>query len=141
MPVAGNHDGNITNKLNTFSFPSMFCLDTSANRSLEGVSYSFDWGNMHFAVLTTNDMYPMSQAQRNWFVNDLSSTDKQWKVVLMHRSLYSAGKNINKPDTVELRSDLLPLMDELRESCDKAETLTAKEDWPFPTYDDLLFGV
>ena len=114
VPVAGNHDGNITNKLNTFSFPSMFCLDTSANRSLEGVYYSFDWGNLHFTVLNTNDMYPMSQAQRNWFVNDLSSTDKQWKVVLMHRSLYSAGKNINKPDTVELRSDLLPLMDKLQ---------------------------
>ena len=40
-----------------------------------------------------------------------------------------------------IRDDLLPLMDELRESCDKAEALTAKEDWPFPTYDDLLFGV
>ena len=113
VPVAGNHDGNITNKLNTFCFPSMFCLDTSANRSLEGVYYSFDWGNIHFAVLNTNDMYPMSQAQRNWFVNDMTAADAQWKVVLMHRSLYSAGKNINKPDTVVMRNDLLPLMDKL----------------------------
>ncbi len=40
-----------------------------------------------------------------------------------------------------IRDDLLILMDQLRESCDKAETLTAKEDWPFPTYGDLLFGV
>ena len=113
VPVAGNHDGNITNKLNTFSFPSMFCLDTAANRSLEGVYYSFDWGNLHFTVLNTNDMYPMSQAQRNWFVNDMSQTEKQWKVVLMHRSLYSAGKNINKPFEIVMRNDLLPLMDKL----------------------------
>ena len=113
VPVAGNHDGNITNKLNTFSFPSMFCLDTADNRSLEGVYYSFDWGNIHFTVLNTNDMYPMSQAQRNWFVNDVSGAKAQWKVVLMHRSLYSAGKNINKPDTVILRNDLLPLVDKL----------------------------
>ena len=113
VPVAGNHDGNITNKLNTFSFPSMFCLDTSDNRSLEGVYYSFDWGNIHFTVLNTNDMYPMSQAQRNWFVNDVSGSNAQWKVVLMHRSLYSAGKNINKPDTVILRNSLLPLVDKL----------------------------
>ena len=113
VPVAGNHDGNITNKLNTFCFPSMFCLDTKANRSLEGVYYSFDWGNIHFAVLNTNDMYPMSQAQRNWFVNDMSAADAQWKVVLMHRSPYSAGKNINKPLELIMRTDLLPLMDKL----------------------------
>ena len=40
-----------------------------------------------------------------------------------------------------IRDDLLAAMDALRESCDKAEMLTAKEDWPFPTYGDLLFGV
>ena len=114
VPVAGNHDGNITNKLNTFCFPSMFCLDTSANRSLEGVYYSFDWGSLHFTVLNTNDMYPMSQAQRNWFVNDVTGSDARWKIVLMHRSLYSAGKNINKPLELEMRSDLLPLMDKLK---------------------------
>lgn len=113
VPVAGNHDGNITNKLNTFCFPSMFCLDTSANCSLEGVYYSFDWGELHFTVLNTNDMYPMSQAQRNWFVNDVTNSGARWKVVLMHRALYSAGKNINKPDTVALRGDLLPLFDKL----------------------------
>ncbi|MBQ7597219.1 MAG: glutamine synthetase III [Clostridia bacterium] len=40
-----------------------------------------------------------------------------------------------------IRDQLLPAMDALRESCDNAETLTPKTDWPFPTYDDLLFGV
>ena len=40
-----------------------------------------------------------------------------------------------------IRDKLLPAMDALRQSCDKAETLTPKTDWPFPTYDDLLFGV
>ena len=114
VPVAGNHDGNITNKLNTFCFPSMFCLDTKANRSLEGVYYSFDWGNIHFAVLNTNDMYPMSQAQKNWFINDMSNTGAHWKIVLMHRSPYSAGKNINKPLEIAMRNDLLPLMDKLQ---------------------------
>ena len=32
-------------------------------------------------------------------------------------------------------------MSELRLPCDKAETLTDKSYWPFPTYADLLFGV
>jgi glutamine synthetase len=32
-------------------------------------------------------------------------------------------------------------MDALRAPCDKAELMTAKSYWPFPTYGDLLFGV
>lgn len=40
-----------------------------------------------------------------------------------------------------VRDSLLPLMSELRVPCDKAERLTAKSYWPFPTYADLLFSV
>ncbi len=36
---------------------------------------------------------------------------------------------------------IIPDMNELRTVCDEAETLTAEEFWPFPTYGDLLFGV
>ena len=40
-----------------------------------------------------------------------------------------------------IRDKILPKMCELRAACDEAETLTAKRYWPFPTYEDLLFGV
>lgn len=40
-----------------------------------------------------------------------------------------------------IRDNVLPAMGELRLACDEAEVLTAKSDWPFPTYGDLLFGV
>ncbi len=40
-----------------------------------------------------------------------------------------------------IRDNVLPKMAELRASCDEAEGLTAKSDWPFPSYGDLLFGV
>nr|MCR5848282.1 glutamine synthetase type III [Lachnospiraceae bacterium] len=40
-----------------------------------------------------------------------------------------------------IRDKVLPKMGELRALCDEAETLTAKEYWPFPNYADLLFGV
>ncbi|MBR3095457.1 MAG: metallophosphoesterase family protein [Clostridia bacterium] len=113
VPVAGNHDGNITNKFNTNCFENTFCLDRSANRSLEGVYYSFDYGNAHFAVLNSNDMYPMSQAQKNWLCNDMSNSAAVWKILLLHRSPYAAGKNINKPDTIIMRNTLLPLIDKL----------------------------
>jgi len=40
-----------------------------------------------------------------------------------------------------IRDKVLPKMSELRVACDEAETLTAKDYWPFPTYADILFSV
>ena len=40
-----------------------------------------------------------------------------------------------------VRDNVLPGMCELRLACDEAETMTAKEYWPFPTYEDILFSV
>ena len=39
------------------------------------------------------------------------------------------------------KDEIIPKMAELRSGCDEAETITAAEYWPFPTYGDLLFGV
>ena len=40
-----------------------------------------------------------------------------------------------------IRDTLLGDMEALRALCDEAETLTAADYWPFPTYGELLFGV
>ncbi|MBQ7445480.1 MAG: glutamine synthetase III [Clostridia bacterium] len=59
----------------------------------------------------------------------------QDKVIALH----------NAKDVVEesamIRDEVLPKMCELRVACDEAETLTAKDYWPFPTYADILFSV
>lgn len=113
VPVAGNHEGNITNKLNIGWFDSMFNLNKGAGdtNGTNGTYYSFDYGNAHFCILNTNDMYTMTQTQRNWAVNDLSNSDAQWKFLLIHRAAYSAGKNINKPDTVMMRETIIDIVD------------------------------
>ena len=46
-----------------------------------------------------------------------------------------------EPQGYAIRDGLLPAMDALRAACDEAETLTAKDAWPYPTYGELLFGV
>lgn len=46
-----------------------------------------------------------------------------------------------KEESCVIRDRVLPKMDELRGLADKAETVTAEEYWPFPTYADLLFSV
>jgi len=108
-PIAGNHDGNF--KWNWFR--SMFTLKEPDNplSNLTGVYYSFDYGDAHIAVLNTNDMYPMSVIQQNWFLNDMKASDAKWKLVFMHRAPYSAGKDANLPDNLIMRRVLLPLFD------------------------------
>ena len=107
-PVAGNHDG-----LGVWHwFDNMFNLDTSESvQNLNGVNYSFDYGNAHFAVLNTNDLLSMSFAQLNWLENDLNSTAKDWKIVLLHKSPYSLGKDAKWPDALYLQSCLTNVID------------------------------
>jgi len=44
-------------------------------------------------------------------------------------------------ESAKVRDLLLPAMTALRAPCDKAEQLTARSYWPYPTYGELLFGV
>lgn len=108
VPIAGNHDG-----LGVWNwFNNMFNLDTSESvQVLNGVNYSFDYGNAHFAVLNTNDLLSISFAQLTWLKNDMNSTDKDWKIVLMHKSPYSLGKDAKWPDALYLQRSLTSVLD------------------------------
>lgn len=114
VPVAGNHEGNPTNKLNPGWFANMFNLKAGegATNGVNGVYYSYDYGNAHFCIINSNDMYPMTQMQRNWIINDLTNSTAVWKFVLIHRAAYSAGKNINKPDTIAMRETIIDIVDQ-----------------------------
>ena len=107
-PVAGNHDG-----LGVWHwFDNMFNLDTSESvQTLNGVNYSFDYGNAHFAVVNTNDLLSVSLSQLKWLRNDLNSTDKDWKIVFMHKSPYTLGKDGKWPDALYLTESLTRVLD------------------------------
>lgn len=108
-PIAGNHDGlGVENWFN-----NMFNLDTSESvQTKDGVNYSFDYGNIHFAVVNTNDILAISIPQLTWLENDMKSTDKDWKIVLMHKSPYSLGKDAKWPDALYLQKSLTRVIDE-----------------------------
>lgn len=59
-----------------------------------GIYYSFDYGDVHFTVLSSGDSSRtgVGSKQREWLENDLKSTDKKWKIVAIHNPLYSPGK-------------------------------------------------
>lgn len=106
VPVAGNHDSNSN------WFNNMFALDTTESVvTNNGVNYSFDYGNVHIAVVNTNDNIAISDAQLTWLENDMNSTDADWKIVLMHKSPYSLGKDIKWPDACYLQETLAAVCD------------------------------
>lgn len=88
-----------------------------------GFYYSFDYGKVHFTVLNTNDIESSKDADGNtvkqlgtkqyeWLVKDFENTDKEWKVVVMHKSLYSEGSHSFDKDVVGMRAQLTPLFAE-----------------------------
>lgn len=108
VPVSGNHDGLGV----PHWFNNMFSLDTSESVQVkDGVNYSFDYGNAHIAVLNTNDLLAMSNAQLKWLKNDMNSTDKDWKIVFMHKSPYTLGKDGKWPDALYLQESLAKTLD------------------------------
>ncbi len=108
VPISGNHDGLGVE----YWFNNMFCLDTSESVQVkDGVNYSFDYGNAHIAVLNTNDLLAMSNAQLKWLKNDMNGTDKDWKIVFMHKSPYTLGKDGKWPDALYLQKSLAKVLD------------------------------
>lgn len=95
-PVMGNHE--------TYSldwkmakpdyYLSLFALPANGPAGLERFAYSYDYGDVHFTVLNTQqnelgDWYPdLLQQQKKWLAKDLAQTQKKWKVVLMHRGVW-----------------------------------------------------
>lgn len=81
-PAAGNHDYHSSSAA---PFREVFKLPENGDSEKW---YSYDWGRIHFAALDTEDDY---KAQAKWLDEDLSKSTLPWKVVYLHRPLYSSG--------------------------------------------------
>lgn len=80
-----------------------------------GAYYSFDYSGVHFTVLNTNDYDKdgnLGAEQTAWLINDLQSTDKEYKVVMMHKSIYSVGSHTNDFEIVAMRKQLTKIFAE-----------------------------
>ena len=107
FPVLGNHDlewGNGAAYLANFHLPRNYPQST-------GRYYSFDWGNAHFVALNSELYYKDSsgspEEQKAWLEHDLQNTRKPWKIVYLHRPLYSSSKHGGDQ---KIREDLEPVL-------------------------------
>ena len=76
---------------------------TFRNGNPEGTYYSWEWGNAKFIVLdpflyTTkwpkscneSQPYTLGKKQKQWFLNELETSDKKWIMIFMHHMLNGA---------------------------------------------------
>lgn len=112
MPASGNHEGMGTNAIDNF-----FVLPNAPEQDkASGVYYSFDYNNVHIAVLNTNDLAEdesLSAKQVEWLKADMKASAAQWKFVVLHKALYSQGSHYADDDVVAMRAQLGALMPEL----------------------------
>ncbi len=114
MPTAGNHDIMMGSE---YALDTNFILPNAPEQDKSsGVYYSFDYNNIHIAVLNTNDLGEddaISDKQIEWLKNDMKSSDKEWKFVSIHKAVYSNGSHYDDDDVVAMRNQLSKLMPEL----------------------------
>jgi predicted phosphodiesterase len=99
ITCAGNHDYDWDNKY-------MNALDSGGECGVPYYTYfanpkwySFNWGNVHFVVMSTEDDFTVGSEQNNWLASDLSSVDRSvtnWIVFQGHRPMYLDVKDGNK---------------------------------------------
>lgn len=53
--------------------------------------WSFDYGPAHFAVVDQYTSYGTGSEQYQWLENDLATSDKTWKFIVLHEPGWSAG--------------------------------------------------
>ena len=123
VPAVGNHetDTGPHNFSKHFSFPQ-------TSHGLPDYVYSFDFGNLHFMVLSTEKTYAQLtsknesirteangflDAQINWMREEVSISQKKWNVVMLHKGIYSGGGYASSAETLFYRNKLAPVFDEL----------------------------
>ena len=111
MPATGNHETNMD-----YATVENFLLEYPEQDTTQGVYYSYDYNNAHFMVLNTNDLKSdntLSAEQLAWLQADAAASDKPWKIVALHKAVYSNGSHYADDDVTALRKQLSVLMPQL----------------------------
>ena len=117
MPVTGNHEYYISYGINGVAdyFTKQLKLPQNGPSRIKQ-AYSFDYGDVHIAVLNSqqeevrSSMGDILQEQKIWLEEDLKNTDKKWKIVMFHKALYYSRPSRAK-QAEEIRAAFQPIID------------------------------
>jgi uncharacterized protein (TIGR03437 family) len=112
FPCPGNHD-----YYETRAYPYISVHDLPAEgvaQRDQGRYYSFDWGDVHFIALDSNDPLTEAVAGRGemlrWLERDLAETKKFWRIAFFHHPPYAFGPNSGDGESARIRSHVVPML-------------------------------
>lgn len=88
VPIIGNHEVMGTN--GDGDYLAQFNNPQNGAASVKGTNYSFDIQDTHFVVMNTEHSGAPFTEQAEWLDQDLSATDKKWKVIFFHQGPYGS---------------------------------------------------
>lgn len=100
LPISGcigNHEGSGVLFKKYWPYPFV------ANRYY----WSFDYGPVHIAIIDQYVSYTPGSAQYIWLENDLATSDKHWKFIVLHEPGWSAGGG--HPNNTSVQNYIQPL--------------------------------
>ena len=77
------------------------CSRTPMQFEEDGVYYSFDYGNAHFAVVNTNSLQAdggLTDRQLTWLKNDLSGSRADWKILVCYAPVFGVENQAPRLD-------------------------------------------
>jgi predicted phosphodiesterase len=101
MGVRGNHEGSNSTYWKRY-WPQPY--------QPGGLYMSFDYGPMHVVMLDQYTAYNAGSTQYNWLRNELATSTKAWKVIVLHEPGWSAGGGHGNNSTVQ--NDIQPLAEQ-----------------------------
>lgn len=112
MSAAGNHE-----EKGSFAIDKNFVYSNIPEQNVEeGIYFSFDYNNVHVAILNTNNLDSddsLNDEQVEWLKEDMRASDADWKFVAFHKAMYSNGSHYDDGDVCEIRDELCELMPQL----------------------------
>jgi len=117
-PTIGNHDTYSTGADGRFPYLDIFTLPT--NGEAGGVPsgtekyYSYNYGNIHFAVLDAMSSDRSSNGPMcAWLRADLAANTNDWLIAYWHHPPYTKGSHDSdfEPELVEMRENVVPILE------------------------------
>ncbi len=122
----GNHDGysvDFNTKLGPYYDIFSFPIAAEAGGLASGTEeyYSYDYGNIHFIVLQSNNVdgggteATFNTAQKAWLTSDIGSTTQDWIVAFFHHPPYTNGSHDSDNDSENglqtMREQYIPILE------------------------------
>lgn len=120
FPVLGNHEYGQSSTNIPSGYLASFSLPIPAGVPSQDAEryYSFDSGNAHFVVIDSEKFEGDTTATRlaqmlSWLDADLAATTKTWRMVFLHRAIFSSANHGTWGDTQQndrMRRQLAPIL-------------------------------